>query len=581
MKKALGIFLALSLATSVFAAEPVADLNVADFTGWASVGFGVNLDTGDTGFENATGVVLKINFFGEGDKSTTGDGIWGEVKVKTSVALLKADGASGTKVGLADGAVTIDSAKLHIKDIYVNIKSGGFDYGGDFKYPNALNYGDDDSVNIRNVNGDLLEVDLANDTLPGYSTYDQGISVGYDNDFISASFNINSRSKAGDEKNIVSVRPVDTNVNGAASDATNTKQLPSITNSQEYQIVEGVSGVTLGFIGAKAPDGTYPGSWGRIVLVTYDSEDTNFYTNDYAIGGYLKLTPITDLVLGLGFTTVVSDSIDARPEGHADGEYKNKKGNYGLFAGASYILPITEMYTLEPVITFRQEGKIDEFLTLATHRHLGMGLRFGWGEEKDAKSLLVEFFENDIFYETNEGDEKLLPGISIYTNLHLEKDPLDIEDHYLPLMLTAYSGEIIPNLKLYGMFFVNIATRDGRTNRAIDANVLNDALDSGLQGGLAGSYEIVTGDLTITPALGLLFRMANLTSTEEAEFGRVENGQALAARCEAKVDIDGLIPNILFTLAWEEAGFVNYIVDGTRSNIESNGELKLTTKISL
>ena len=42
MKKALTVFLMLALVGSVFAAEPVADVNIAEFSGNASVQWGVN-----------------------------------------------------------------------------------------------------------------------------------------------------------------------------------------------------------------------------------------------------------------------------------------------------------------------------------------------------------------------------------------------------------------------------------------------------------------------------------------------------------------------------------------------------------
>ena len=83
MKKALSVFLMLALVGSVFAAEPVADVNVAEFSGNASVQWGVDLDTGKTGFKNAYEVNLKLNLLNNGSKSTTGDGIWGELVIKT------------------------------------------------------------------------------------------------------------------------------------------------------------------------------------------------------------------------------------------------------------------------------------------------------------------------------------------------------------------------------------------------------------------------------------------------------------------------------------------------------------------
>ena len=61
MKKALSVFLMAAMAFGAFADEPVADVNVAEFSGNAAVTWGVDLDSGTTGFQNSTEVNLKLN----------------------------------------------------------------------------------------------------------------------------------------------------------------------------------------------------------------------------------------------------------------------------------------------------------------------------------------------------------------------------------------------------------------------------------------------------------------------------------------------------------------------------------------
>ncbi|MBQ4555809.1 MAG: autotransporter, partial [Spirochaetaceae bacterium] len=78
MKKALVLLLALSMVFSVFAAEPVANVNVSEFKGEAAVTWGVDLDSGKTGFKNDAKVTMKLNLIDGGDKSSTGEGVWGE-----------------------------------------------------------------------------------------------------------------------------------------------------------------------------------------------------------------------------------------------------------------------------------------------------------------------------------------------------------------------------------------------------------------------------------------------------------------------------------------------------------------------
>lgn len=597
MKKALVIFLALSLVTSVFAVEPVAKLDLVDFTGWASVGFGVNLDDGKTGFENETGVTLNLNFLTESDKSTTGSGIWGELIVLLDGDMLLEidDAPSGATAGLEFAELIIDEAKLHVYDFYVGFKQGEFDYGGDFLFPNALNYDSDDSPTIVTIDGSTLGVNLMDESLSGFSSYDNGIVVGYANDFFSLEANVNTKSRTNlDEASIVSIVQVTAALAGNTNGTNLTSDpivlgeavtLPAIASNQRY-VADVLTGGTTTGAGAvvldnrpEQPDGQYV-AWGLVYLITYDSDDTNFYTNDYAIGVYAEVKPVTDLVFAVGFATILSDSVPSDTE--APGIYTNQDTNSGLFLGASYILPITEMYTLQPVVAYRREATIANFFDDGPHAHLGMGLRFGWGEEVEETSLLVDFFEDDIVYETDDDDEKLLPGISVFTSLHFEYD--DLMHHYLPIMVTAYSGEIVPNFKLYGLFFMNIAASDGETATPIDEDSMNKVLDSGggLQAGLAGSYDIAVGDgVTVTPKLGFLLGAVNFTRTGAVLTDEHKTGEAIYVRPEAVIEVTGLVSNTTFTLAWEEANFIKYKLDDAKSSKNTNGELKFTTKIAL
>lgn len=128
MKKALVILMALSMVFVAFADEPAVKNEIASFTGNASVTWGVDLDAGKTGFKNAEEAKLKFTLIGKGDKSTTGEGVWGELKIK-------AGDASEVEVNGADGTVpvkkvTVDVAKIHITDmIAIGIREGSNKYG--------------------------------------------------------------------------------------------------------------------------------------------------------------------------------------------------------------------------------------------------------------------------------------------------------------------------------------------------------------------------------------------------------------------------------------------------------------------
>ena len=66
MKKIIAMGAAVALAASMFAAEPVANVAVTEFTGNASVEWGVDLDTKKTGFKNSTESHLKFKLFDGG-----------------------------------------------------------------------------------------------------------------------------------------------------------------------------------------------------------------------------------------------------------------------------------------------------------------------------------------------------------------------------------------------------------------------------------------------------------------------------------------------------------------------------------
>lgn len=90
MKKALVFFITLAMIGSVFADEPAAETKVAEFKGNASVMFGADLNNGGTGFKNETSGSLKFNLMNGGDRSTTGDGVWGELKITIDALQIRA-----------------------------------------------------------------------------------------------------------------------------------------------------------------------------------------------------------------------------------------------------------------------------------------------------------------------------------------------------------------------------------------------------------------------------------------------------------------------------------------------------------
>ncbi|MCQ2614075.1 MAG: hypothetical protein MJ183_10790 [Treponemataceae bacterium] len=120
MKKFLAILAAAALITSVFAAEPAANVGVAKFDGSASVKWGVDLDTNKTGFTNAETANFEFTLFAKGDKATASDAdVWGEIKIE-----------GGEVKNGASGSAAVKEAKLHVGPAYIGIRAGDVKVGG-------------------------------------------------------------------------------------------------------------------------------------------------------------------------------------------------------------------------------------------------------------------------------------------------------------------------------------------------------------------------------------------------------------------------------------------------------------------
>ena len=136
MKKALAILLALSMVFAAFADAPAADFSVVSFSGNAALEWVSDLDNEKNGFNNTTEAAVKINLFNAGDAATSGEGVWGELKIVTDK-----DGFYEVKDGsaLAAGLTTpplyakVDTAKIHFVDgdvgIALNILKPGLTLG--------------------------------------------------------------------------------------------------------------------------------------------------------------------------------------------------------------------------------------------------------------------------------------------------------------------------------------------------------------------------------------------------------------------------------------------------------------------
>ena len=173
--------MAAMVAAAAMADEPAVDLSIAEFKGDAKVTWGVDLDAdaaggGRTGFKNETSAELKVNIVKGGDKSTEGEGVWGEIKVKADGDFVAK--STGDVPAFEGGKATVDTAKLHIGDLYVGIKSGDTQVGG---------------LNLSNaIKSDKFGVDKK-----GYDAAN-GLVVGYGNDLFGVDVDFRSKNTGDD-----------------------------------------------------------------------------------------------------------------------------------------------------------------------------------------------------------------------------------------------------------------------------------------------------------------------------------------------------------------------------------------------
>lgn len=573
MKKALVFFVALAMIGSVFAAEPAAEAKVAEFSGNAAVTFGFDLDTVKAGFKNTTEADLKFNLMNGGDKSTTGNGVWGELKLVVNALQIRAtaDVSDGHTFAIQtkkdnDGEdtifVEIDTAKLHFNDLYVGITSGDFRYGGSFWYPNALNYKDskEDEKYTRSRAAKL--------------GYDQGLVLGYEKkDLFKVEASV--RSKKDTSKKLDKI------------DHIVLKKDTEIKAGEFYTtVVDAYAGGSTNDIFNSAAVTAIPGKV-DVKKVNADMEayqrvmkddETNYWTNKFAFGVYGEVKPIKDLRIGVGAAYVLGDA--------ANPDDKDNSNDISVFAGVDYRFNFNEDFFIQPTVTynFYDDYKVASKGYSIKDNKINAGLRFGFAKSKsdsDNNSLLYSLFgQEKLFYETtknDKGDDTLLPGVSVFGSFNLKENAMKTE---LPVMVTFYSGELVQNLKAYALFGANLGPDAGKVAALPPAAYEKLIEGKGLQAGAAASYDVKVNDaVTVVPAAGVLWTHSGLTVDKDNKVSADEVAVSL------KADVKGLVSNTTFTVFWEKASFgslkTKILGNDVSSSVTKKGVIGLKAKIAL
>lgn len=554
MKKALGVFLMTAMAFGAFAEEPVADVKIAEFSGNAAVQWGVDLDSGTTGFKNSYEVNLKLNLLNNGTKSTTGDGVWGELVLKTEEDTFigwengddspeKSDEYINANTGLMGGTgndkrtmglkVYVDTAKIHIGPAYIGIQRGDTQTGK-LKMDAAIRSADDDQAQwLGNV---------------GPAKYSEGIVLGVDSEVAKVDLDLRSYAeKAG-------------TADGHADESSSYQYTGAYAAALEAEL----KGEGIGLDGFSAKVGT----------------SFNFAKNYQANKNAANKTDLPE----------TSDYL------------------WGYSASLAYKLGLNDTFYIRPQVGFTGQTmfyKNDDAKTKGTatdNLAIAAGLLFGWGEIGMDKNAGVYYLDDD-------QAKKVSPGVGVVAYIPLPNKSVSDYDgtkttytEYTELariMPSFYTGELIPGLTAAA--YADIAvTKTGENETGTDSvTYLQEKGKVPMAVAFGAKYDIGVDEMTITPKFGLRFANAayvdyEITKEEKGDpvFGGMgdQKGDAMDdygitstgnyLNLKLGVDVTGLVDNTTLSVTWQTDNILNK-EDYGDGNGPKLGTLNFKAKIAL
>ena len=572
MKKALSVFLMIAVAFGAFADEPVADVNIAEFSGNASVQWGVDLDTMKTGFLNDYEVNLKLNLLNNGSKSTTGDGVWGELVLKTDGDSFIGwrnggdtdkmnDDAFGSNTGMKYSQalkVFVDTAKIHIGPAYIGIKRGDTQTGA-LKMDAAIRSADDGQAKWL---GDV-----------GPGKYSQGIVLGVDTDVVKVDLDLRSYA----------------------------------VEKTEY-----------------SEDNT--SAMGDSDVVSHEIEHQ--YTDAYAAALEVELKGDGIGVEGLSVKGGVSFNF---AENYYPGKYARWKSDLpdtdarmlGYSASVGYKLGLDDTFYICPQVGFTgqtQFYKDDDAKTSRTTTDklaIAAGLLFGWGEIGEDKNAGVPYLDGD-------AAKKVSPGVGVVAYIPLpNKTTTDLDGsktsvkrytELIRIMPSFYSGEIIPGLTAAAYADIGVTKlAENDTEGEDEVYYIAEEAKVPMAFAFGAKYAIEAGEVTITPKAGIRFanaayvdystdlsdeggRKPIFTEKDDGVFKDMGKQKSLAEDAEDRkyglisdgnymnlklgVDIAGLIDNTTLGVEWSTYNILNDIDYGDGFGPKL-GTLNFKAKIAL
>ena len=602
MKKALSVFLMAAMAFGAFADEPVADVNVAEFSGNAAVQWGVDLDSGTTGFQNSTEVNLKLNLLNNGTKSTTGDGVWGELVLKTDgdsfiqwQQKAFSDEAFNANKGMQDGGnlkykVYVDVAKINIGPAYIGIKTGNTQTGA-LKMDAAIRSADDDQGKW------LYDV--------GPDGYSQGIVAGYDSDMFKIDLDL--RSKPVTSSKMVSqlvwitkvTAPDGADKTGAI--AINANDVVTLSNGKT------VTGAAANVVGQNVEDVV-----NQPVVASFPEDDaTYYYTDNYAAALEGEFKGVENLSIKAGVSYNFAENYQANKTNGDKTPIGTPQHTLGYSASAGYKLGLNDTFFLRPQVGFAGLtifAEDDEGKGTGSSGELAFGVLFGWGDIGQDKNAGVYFLDDNMA-------KKVTPGVGVVASIPLattaKYEPKEGDSTtttaYGPvaarIMPSFFSGELVPGLTAaaYGDIVVVKTGKD-----ADDGSITYAAGEKAatpMAFALGAKYAIGVDEITITPQAGLRFANAAYVDYNKAEyfaekddavFGGMGEQKEKAGGADEKgitsdgdylnvklgVEVAGLIDNTTLGVEWASRNVLNN-TDRANWHDPKLGTLNFKAKIAL
>ncbi|MBQ0167196.1 MAG: hypothetical protein KBT02_08820 [Treponema sp.] len=366
MKKALVILMALAMIFSAFADEPAFAGSVTEFKGDASVTWTADFDAGKTGFSNSASADLKVELVPAGDKATAGEGIWGEIKIKT-------DGLQINDGAIDKGTASVDTAKIHFGDAYIGVKAGGVQVGG-VTVLEAIN---------NNKDGEEHKLGAV-----GTKDVSNGIVAGYANDLFGIDVDFRSKpAAAGADEFTFTPLNIDSTYVPAEKEVVFIPAFGEKTGDGKATIKK--------LFGNEAAALLDTGYYSAYKKVKTDGAKATDCTDEYAVAGNLSVTAVPNLTLKGGISYDLSCN----------------KGNMGIYGAIAYDYAINDTFYLKPQAAIALEGK-DEFT-----KNVNAALFLGWNKSEGNGGKLMG------------ADVKFSNGFSVATDFAIadpQKLPLDI-----------------------------------------------------------------------------------------------------------------------------------------------------------